>query len=496
MKHHVLLKLLGVLVALFTLLACSEDNPPTTLSSSADTQQIIEAGRVEVDARAGNVNLILDQTRGEWTVSVSGEAGEAVDWCRAVVEQIDDYTTINIPIEANNGMSRRRARLSFASGQHRFEVEVVQRAKLQMRVEQLHVDVGNDGGRLSVVVYTNVEPQISVDGAPWLKEEGAVSRNNADLSQNDSLCRAYYFTAEPNSGLGRAATITFKGEQAGTASVVVHQWPRTFNNEESIHVETAGELGTLLGGDADNWSHIGKLTLSGTLNTTDMQALRHLLSEQVSYAERDKSGRVTWVHAVNLGVRHLDMSDCTLVGRGQDYEEPTITAQFGDTYRVYQDNELADAAFKILRMPLEAIMLPSTLERIGGWAFYYSYHLTRIDIPASVRHIGPYAFAACQSLTHIGLPDDSKLETLGMYAFAPHSKLDEIRFPASLQVDEGPGPLLGGASYGKIHVKWTVPPVLKRLGVVSTATLYVPRGTAEAYRKAAGWNRAAQIIEE
>lgn len=113
-----------------------------------------------------------------------------------------------------------------------------------------------------------------------------------------------------------------------------------------------------------------------------------------------------------------------------------------------------------------------------------------------MRHIGPYAFVNCTSLAEINLTDDSRLEYLGIYALNSGSGFAEIRLPRSLQITENEGPILGSPSTENIHLRWPEPPVLTRFGVNKAVTLYVPRGTGDAYRAAAGWNRAKEIIEE
>jgi hypothetical protein len=73
--------------------------------------------------------------------------------------------------------------------------------------------------------------------------------------------------------------------------------------------------------------------------------------------------------------------------------------------------------------------------------------------------------------------------------------LKTISFPTSLQVKENFG-ILGNVSAQNIHVKWITPPILTRFGVNKNTILYVPRGSAEVYRNAFGWNKAKEIVEE
>lgn len=497
MKQSIIMKILSIVFAAFALWACGEDDKTPALSTDETTQQILNTQRLEFEATGGNTNLQLDLSHDDWTAEVDSESKETVNWCRVKVQEIEGCTYISITAARNSGINHRESRLILTSKTRKICITVNQKSTKQMRARQAHVDAPNNGGNVYVRLYTNVEPQVDMSKtAPWLELNGVQRIDRHPQANRDSVYLVYHFTAKANPDLGRATTIAFTNKDAAPATVTIHQWGRPFNESESIHVAEPGQLGILLGGNANHWAAIRSLTLSGTLNTTDMQALRHLLSERVKYIERSEEGHVAWAHTVMLGVKHLDMSACTLIGGGQDYEESSISARFDDTYRAYGSNQLNDAAFKILRMPLETLILPNNLESIGGWAFYYSYYLRSIDIPASVKHIGPYAFHNCQALTRINIPENSQLQTLGVYALATQSKVEEIRFPATLTIDEAQGPILGTVPTKKIHVKWPVPPVLKRYGINRNATLYVPQGTAEAYRQAYGWSRAAQIIEE
>ena len=60
----------------------------------------------------------------------------------------------------------------------------------------------------------------------------------------------------------------------------------------------------------------------------------------------------------------------------------------------------------------------SKLETIGNYAFYYCYGFTgNLNIPNSVTSIGERAFFYCNKFTSLSFEENSKLETIGNYAF-------------------------------------------------------------------------------
>lgn len=77
---------------------------------------------------------------------------------------------------------------------------------------------------------------------------------------------------------------------------------------------------------------------------------------------------------------------------------------------------------------LETVVLPSTLEYIGGYAFFDS-GIQSIVIPSSVDSLGSYAFAASQ-LVSIELPE--KINIVPEYCFYRCSRLSDISFSASV----------------------------------------------------------------
>jgi hypothetical protein len=91
--------------------------------------------------------------------------------------------------------------------------------------------------------------------------------------------------------------------------------------------------------------------------------------------------------------------------------------------------EIGDHAFE--NSDCGAIVLPSTINKIGAYAFYKYQKLTSsFAIPEKVTSIGEYAFYQCPDF-NAKLP--SILTYIGNYAFAGCSDLKDVTIPSNLQ---------------------------------------------------------------
>ena len=386
-------------------------------------------------------------------------------------------------------------------------IEETDTVKQKVRIETPHVDVEAEGGKAYVFIkaYSSLYdlPQLNVD-ASWVREAGhdfAGSRRTRAI-YHGFYDMVYVLDVDKNEGLGRVATLTFNyytdnGKHLGEpVKVTLHQWPRNFKFAETIHVNKPGQLPILMGGNAAAWSDLHELKLTGLLNTADMRTLRLLLRRGVRshVTNRDATGSKIEISTfANMNLQQLDMGDCELVEDGDTAVEECIE-DFDDNY-VQSRNVLGDGAFFVAGCKLDSIVLPKNLTAIGADAFRMCENLAYIDIPASVSSIGSYAFQNCLGMKEIRLPANSSLKTLGIYALATGHGLNSISFPASLEVVEKFG-ILGNVTAKNIHVKWAVPPTLSRFRISDETTLWVPKGTGNAYRAAFGWNHANEIKEE
>ena len=111
-------------------------------------------------------------------------------------------------------------------------------------------------------------------------------------------------------------------------------------------------------------------------------------------------------------------------------------------------NAIIETATNTLIAGCQNTVIPNSVTGIGENAFYYCLTLTSIVIPSSVKSIGKRAFLDCRNLSTINSYIKNVFET------------------------------------GEEAFKYS-----------QNATLYVPKGTARAYRETADWNRFTNIVE-
>ena len=90
-------------------------------------------------------------------------------------------------------------------------------------------------------------------------------------------------------------------------------------------------------------------------------------------------------------------------------------------------NAIIETATNTLVIGFMNTIIPSTITRIGEYAFSYCNNLISIEIPTSVTSIGQSAFSGCSSLTSIEIPDS--VISIGSSAFSGCSSLTSITLP-------------------------------------------------------------------
>lgn len=121
-------------------------------------------------------------------------------------------------------------------------------------------------------------------------------------------------------------------------------------------------------------------------------------------------------------------------------------------------------------------------------------------LPTQVTAIADYAFAGCDNLISIELP--AALTTVGKHAFQGCTRLSEISLPEAT-FDVGANAFADCSVLNSVHCRASVPMALSSyydpftlIGRQALMTLYVPAGTAEAYRAASVWSGFGIIVEE
>ena len=141
--------------------------------------------------------------------------------------------------------------------------------------------------------------------------------------------------------------------------------------------------------------------------------------------------------------------------------------------------EIGDDAF-FWCSALEEVNIPGKITRIGVGAFFWNLRLRKINIPSTVTRIEKHAFDSAP-LDSIDIP--AGVTFIGRNAFWNNSKLQKVYArpiipPVTTEWTNGDGPYLPFHSCP-----------------METAILYVPKGSADAYRTSMVFSEFKNIVE-
>lgn len=145
---------------------------------------------------------------------------------------------------------------------------------------------------------------------------------------------------------------------------------------------------------------------------------------------------------------------------------------------------------------LKSLTIGNCVTRIPYSAFAACTKLTDIVIPNSVTEIDVNAFASCSGLKKLTL--GNCVATIGNFAFMDCGSLTSITIPGSV-TEFGSGVFYGCTGLTEIINEAAIPQTINNgtfEKVPTTATLYVPIGSKEAYSNAEGWKNFENIIEK
>ncbi len=144
---------------------------------------------------------------------------------------------------------------------------------------------------------------------------------------------------------------------------------------------------------------------------------------------------------------------------------------------------------------LTSITIPNSVTSIEDIAFRYCSALTSVIIGSGVTSIGYLAFANCSGLTSITIPNS--VTSIGDYAFFFCSSLQSIEIPNSV-TSIGDQAFNGCSKLTTMTVLATTPPTLLNTDAISSATttIYIPKGTLNAYQSAINWSNFADKFVE
>lgn len=144
---------------------------------------------------------------------------------------------------------------------------------------------------------------------------------------------------------------------------------------------------------------------------------------------------------------------------------------------------------------LTNVVIPNSVTTLGD-AFYGCTGLTNIVIPNSITEIGICTFRDCTNLKSVTIPNS--VTSIGWAAFSNCSSLTSIMIPESVKEIES-DVFHSCSALTEVTCKSTTPVTVSSsefYGVpTTTATLYVPKGSKNAYASATGWSKFQNIIE-
>ena len=179
---------------------------------------------------------------------------------------------------------------------------------------------------------------------------------------------------------------------------------------------------------------------------------------------------------------------------------PSVTAIDEDAFCYCKDltsvsmpsvTTIGDGAFSDCSA-LASVSMP-VATTIDVKAFYGCSALTSVSMPVATK-IFSYAFSDCSALPSV---DISSVTTIAIGAFRNCSALTSIDIPASVTIIINSA-FDGCNSLASVYCHWEQPLECEQgfdETVLANATLYVPRGTVDAYRSTFPWSEFANIEE-
>ena len=141
----------------------------------------------------------------------------------------------------------------------------------------------------------------------------------------------------------------------------------------------------------------------------------------------------------------------------------------------FEDNPLSEAHHLFLNnQEITNLIIPDGITTIKKETFRGCEGITAVTIPDGVTSLGTRAFDGCSGLTSITIPNS--VTSIGNQAFFACSSLDLI--------------------ISNIEEPFEIPSKLYSEVFPSSATICVPVGTSELYKKTAGWDVSKYIYEE
>lgn len=121
---------------------------------------------------------------------------------------------------------------------------------------------------------------------------------------------------------------------------------------------------------------------------------------------------------------------------------PGIVENAGSKYSVTGIASFAFQTYSTFKEPIigvKHVIIPEGIVRMGQSCFGAAPDLISVSLPASLREIPYSAFYGCKKLRSVTLPIQSRLSSIGSFAFADCKSLQSFLIPETVQhIGEGP----------------------------------------------------------
>ena len=223
---------------------------------------------------------------------------------------------------------------------------------------------------------------------------------------------------------------------------------------------------------------ITNLKIVGKINGTDLKFIREMAGCDFNREKTD--GKLSI----------LDLSEAKIVAGGDAYYSDR------DDGFIYTSNDkLGDYAFYGCS-GLTSLTLPSSVTKIGCYALSNCIGLTSLTLPSSVTEIGEHAFLNCRGLTNFTIP--SGVTKIGAGAFFCCYGLISLTLPSSVTA-------IGSQAFNACSELTSIYAYMEKLPETGSnlflgcdeknCTVYVPKGTGDAYFRSAEFGYFYNIVE-
>ena len=244
----------------------------------------------------------------------------------------------------------------------------------------------------------------------------------------------------------------------------------------TLELDKAGTLPDKISESQKNL--ITNLKIVGKINGTDLKFIREMAGCDVNGKETD--GKLSI----------LDLSEAKIVEGGDAYYSDR------DDGFIYTSNDkLGDYVFNDCS-GLTSLTLTSSVTKIGCYALSNCIGLTSLTLPSSITEIGELAFLNCRGLTNFTIP--SGVTSIGSGAFFCCYGLISLTIPSSVT-------WIGSEAFKVCSSLTSIYAYMEKLPETGSnlflgcdeknCTVYVPKGTGNAYFRSAEFGYFYNIVE-